>query len=117
MEFIRINSKDDKYFNDTMKIYQASFPIFEQRTIKNQIEALEKLFNAKKVYILQVDLSKFNNKTFEDNNKILLMFCTHTKHMEYVIRIYNIPKKYKNWNNLIFHSYAIFANFPFKFHI
>lgn len=41
MEFIRINSKDDKYFNDAMKIYQTSFPIFEQRTMKNQIEVLE----------------------------------------------------------------------------
>lgn len=41
MQFIRINSKDDKYFNDTMKIYQTSFPIFEQRIIKDQIEALE----------------------------------------------------------------------------
>ncbi len=41
MEFIRINSKEDKYFDDAMKIYEASFPIFEQRTLKNQIEALE----------------------------------------------------------------------------
>ncbi|GAA0068169.1 MAG: GNAT family N-acetyltransferase [Clostridium perfringens] len=41
MEFIRINSKDDKYFNDAIKIYETSFPIFEQRTIKNQIEVLE----------------------------------------------------------------------------
>ena len=41
MEFIRINSKDDKYFNDAMKIYETSFPIFEQRTIKNQIAVLE----------------------------------------------------------------------------
>lgn len=41
MNFIRINSKEDKYFDDAMKIYQASFPIFEQRTLKKQIEALE----------------------------------------------------------------------------
>lgn len=41
MDFIRINSKEDKHFDDAMKIYQASFPIFEQRTLKNQIEALE----------------------------------------------------------------------------
>ena len=41
MDFIRINSKEDKYFDDAMKIYEASFPIFEQRTLKNQIEALE----------------------------------------------------------------------------
>lgn len=41
MDFIRINSKEDKHFDDVMKIYQASFPIFEQRTLKTQIEALE----------------------------------------------------------------------------
>lgn len=41
MDFIRINSKEDKYFDGAMKIYEASFPIFEQRTLKNQIEALQ----------------------------------------------------------------------------
>ena len=41
MDFIRINSKEDKHFDDAMKIYEASFPIFEQRTLKKQIEALE----------------------------------------------------------------------------
>ena len=30
MDFIRINSKDDKYFDDAMNVYQSSFPIFEQ---------------------------------------------------------------------------------------
>lgn len=34
MDFIRINSKEDKYFDDAMKIYEASFLIFEQRTLK-----------------------------------------------------------------------------------
>ena len=41
MDFIRINSKDDKYFDDAMNVYQSSFPIFEQRTMKDQIDALE----------------------------------------------------------------------------
>lgn len=41
MEFKRIKSKDDKYFNNTMEIYKTSFPIFEQRTMSNQIEVLE----------------------------------------------------------------------------
>lgn len=41
MKFIRINSKDNPYFNDAMEIYKTSFPIFEQRTIKSQIEVLD----------------------------------------------------------------------------
>ncbi|EGT3615749.1 GNAT family N-acetyltransferase [Clostridium perfringens] len=40
MKFIRINSNDE-YFNKAMEIYKVSFPIFEQRTMKDQIEALQ----------------------------------------------------------------------------
>lgn len=41
MEFIRINTKEDMYFDDAMKIYETSFPIFEQRTLEKQIEVLK----------------------------------------------------------------------------
>ena len=41
MDFIRICSKENKYFDEAMKIYESSFPIFEQRTIKDQIDVLE----------------------------------------------------------------------------
>lgn len=41
MKFIRINSKNDNYFKEAMEIYKISFPIFEQRVLKNQIEVLE----------------------------------------------------------------------------
>ncbi len=41
MKFIRISSKDDYYFKDAMEIYKSSFPIFEQRTLKSQIEVLK----------------------------------------------------------------------------
>lgn len=61
MKFIRINSKDDKYFNDAMKIYETSFPIFEQRTIKNQIEVLE-------------DKDYYCNIICENNSLIGLLF-------------------------------------------
>ncbi|MDZ4992366.1 GNAT family N-acetyltransferase [Clostridium perfringens] len=40
MKFIRINSNNE-CFNKAMEIYKVSFPIFEQRTIKDQIKALE----------------------------------------------------------------------------
>ncbi|WP_268871547.1 hypothetical protein [Clostridium culturomicium] len=42
MDFIRINSKEDKYFDDAMKIYEASFLIFEQRTLKKSNRGLGK---------------------------------------------------------------------------
>ncbi|MCC3868486.1 GNAT family N-acetyltransferase [Terrisporobacter mayombei] len=41
MEFIRIKSNDSIYFDDVMNIYKVSFPIFEQRTIENQIDVLK----------------------------------------------------------------------------
>ncbi|HAG44607.1 MAG TPA: N-acetyltransferase, partial [Clostridium sp.] len=41
MEFVRINSSDNNYFDDVMNIYKASFPIFEQRTIKDQMDVLK----------------------------------------------------------------------------
>ncbi len=41
MEFVRINSSDNNYFDDVMNIYKVSFPIFEQRTIKDQMGVLK----------------------------------------------------------------------------
>ncbi|MDO5518677.1 MAG: GNAT family N-acetyltransferase [Clostridium sp.] len=41
MEFIRINTQDSYYFKKMMAIYEISFPIFEQRTLNNQIEVLQ----------------------------------------------------------------------------
>lgn len=41
MKFIRIYSKDDRYFKEAMEIYKSSFPIFEQRTLKSQTDVLE----------------------------------------------------------------------------
>ncbi|WP_291564018.1 MULTISPECIES: GNAT family N-acetyltransferase [unclassified Clostridium] len=41
MEFVRINSSDNNYFDDVMNIYKVSFPIFEQRTIKDQMDVLK----------------------------------------------------------------------------
>ena len=41
MKFIRLKSKNDKYFDETMKIYKCSFPIFEQRVLKDQDEVFE----------------------------------------------------------------------------
>lgn len=35
MKFIKLKSKNDKYFDETMKIYECSFPIFEQRVLKD----------------------------------------------------------------------------------
>lgn len=40
MKFLKIDSKSNKYFNDAIKIYEESFPKFEQRTLKDQIEVL-----------------------------------------------------------------------------
>lgn len=39
MKFIRINSNNE-CFNKAMEIYKVSFPIFEQRTMEDQIKAL-----------------------------------------------------------------------------
>lgn len=41
MNFLKITSHTDPYFNAAMAIYTASFPLFEQRTLKDQIEALK----------------------------------------------------------------------------
>ena len=41
MKLIRICSKDDRYFKEPMEIYKSSFLIFEQRTLKSQIDVLE----------------------------------------------------------------------------
>lgn len=41
MEFVRISSNDNSSFVDAMDIYKVSFPIFEQRIIKNQIDVLK----------------------------------------------------------------------------
>lgn len=51
MQFIRITSEGNKFFNDAMTLYKTSFPIFEQRTIKSQIEALKNdTYNCNAVY-------------------------------------------------------------------
>lgn len=39
------------------------------------------------------------------------MYDALTKHMESIIRIFKMPKKYRNQNNLVFDSYATFTNF------
>ena len=41
MEFIRINDINNGYWSDMWNIYTNSFPIFEQRAIESQIEALK----------------------------------------------------------------------------
>lgn len=41
MNYIRIESIENIYWEDAMKIYKGSFPIFEQRTMENQIDVLE----------------------------------------------------------------------------
>uniref|UniRef100_A0A0N5CAJ2 EGF-like domain-containing protein n=1 Tax=Strongyloides papillosus TaxID=174720 RepID=A0A0N5CAJ2_STREA len=38
-------------------------------------KTLEEVLNAKKVYIIEIDISKFNYGHFEDDKKIILMFC------------------------------------------
>lgn len=51
MEFVRISSKDSNSFDDAMEIYKVSFPIFEQRIIKDQIDVLtDDRFNFMVVY-------------------------------------------------------------------
>lgn len=71
MEFIRISSKDDKYFNEAMKIYESSFPIFEQRTIKDQIEALK-------------DKNFYSTIICENNRLIGLLFYWKYKKYTYI---------------------------------
>lgn len=41
MEFVRIQSENNKYWNEVMNMYASSFPIFEQRTLNDQISALQ----------------------------------------------------------------------------
>lgn len=41
MDFIRMMSVENQYWDKVMDIYRNSFPIFEQRDIKNQISVLE----------------------------------------------------------------------------
>lgn len=41
MEFIRIHSTENNYWNKMMDIYTSSFPIFEQRTLENQLAVLK----------------------------------------------------------------------------
>ncbi|MBC5995176.1 GNAT family N-acetyltransferase [Romboutsia ilealis] len=41
MKCIRINDTNNNYWSDVWNIYTSSFPIFEQRTLENQIEALK----------------------------------------------------------------------------
>uniref|UniRef100_A0A0N5BU08 6-cysteine protein n=1 Tax=Strongyloides papillosus TaxID=174720 RepID=A0A0N5BU08_STREA len=38
-------------------------------------KTLEEVLNAKKVYIIEIDISKFDYGDFEDDKKIILMFC------------------------------------------
>ena len=40
LTFERINSHEHHYFEDAFKLYQSSFPIFEQRLKNDQIEVL-----------------------------------------------------------------------------
>ena len=40
MNFIRLLSKDDKMFNESMILYKKSFPFHEQRGMESQIEIL-----------------------------------------------------------------------------
>lgn len=41
MDFIRIQSSNNKYFKDIMNLYKDSFPIFEQRVLKDQLDVLK----------------------------------------------------------------------------
>lgn len=51
MHFSQITSPTHPYWDTAWNIYQDSFPIFEQRTLKNQIEAMsDDMFNCR-VYI------------------------------------------------------------------
>ena len=40
MEWIRLLSKNDTYFEETWEIYEQSFPIFEQRLLDDQVNAM-----------------------------------------------------------------------------
>lgn len=41
MEFIRVGSTENCYWEKMMEIYKTSFPLFEQRTIEAQIDVLK----------------------------------------------------------------------------
>lgn len=41
MNLIRIKSREDIYWNKAWEIYNNSFPLFERRTIKNQLEVMK----------------------------------------------------------------------------
>ncbi|WP_454053122.1 GNAT family N-acetyltransferase [Clostridium sp. Marseille-Q7071] len=74
MEFVRINSSDNNYFDDVMNIYKVSFPIFEQRTIKDQMDVLKD--------------DKYNCTAVCENNKLvgILLYwdldnCKYIEHL------------------------------------
>lgn len=74
MEFVRINSSDNNYFDDVMNIYKVSFPIFEQRTIKDQMDVLKD--------------DKYNCMAVCENNKLvgILLYwdldnCKYIEHL------------------------------------
>lgn len=41
MEFIRINTTRDTYWEQAWEIYEQSFPVFERRLFDNQVEAMK----------------------------------------------------------------------------
>lgn len=41
MEFLRIQSENNKYWNDIINMYNTSFPLFEQRNLEDQVLALQ----------------------------------------------------------------------------
>ncbi|MDB8987031.1 GNAT family N-acetyltransferase [Acinetobacter sp. RIT592] len=41
MKFLRIQSENNKYWNDIINMYNTSFPLFEQRTLEDQLLALQ----------------------------------------------------------------------------
>lgn len=41
MKFIRMQTAQDSYWEETWEIYKQSFPVFERRLLNNQIEAME----------------------------------------------------------------------------
>ena len=57
MKFIRIEAKEDPYHDDAMNIYINSFPIFERRTEKDQIDVLKN--------------EKYKCNVVCDNNKVI----------------------------------------------
>ncbi|MFQ7174873.1 MAG: GNAT family N-acetyltransferase [Thomasclavelia ramosa] len=41
MKWIRLRSSDEKYFNQAWAIYEQSFPVFEQRLLRDQQAAMK----------------------------------------------------------------------------